>query len=703
MKRRQILVVIAMSLSNLAAAADGPTPPVARKIPHEIAAHGDVRVDEYYWLRDRENPEVIAYLEAENAYLEAEMAATGALQATLFDEITGRIEKDDASVPEQSRGDWLYTRYVAGGEYPLHCRRVGSLEAPEEIMLDGNRLAAGAEYFALRGVQVSSDGRTVAYATDTVGRRRYTWRFRDLATGEDHPEAIADVRADGVWAEDGRTFFYGRQDPVTLRAYQIWRHELGTDPARDVLVYEEPDETYSCSVSKTKSRRYLTITSSQTLATEVRVLPADDPTGAWHVIEPRERGHEYGVDHVGDRFVIRTNWEARNFRLMACGERDTGRRNWLEVIPHREDVLLEGCEVFDEHLVLEERRDGLVRLRVRGWDGADDHEVAFDEPTYAAWTMTTPEAGAHVLRFGTSSLTTPRSVYDYDMRTHERTLRKRDRVVGEFDPQWYRAEYVHATAADGTEVPISLVYRRDRFARGQNPCLLYGYGSYGLSRDAGFQAWRLSLLDRGFVFAVAHVRGGQEMGRPWYEDGKLLNKRNTFTDFIACGRHLVATGHADPDRLYAMGGSAGGLLVGAVMNLAPDLWDGMVAQVPFVDVVTTMLDDQIPLTTSEYDEWGDPHDPVYYDYMLSYSPYDNVTEQAYPALLVTTALHDSQVQYWEPAKWVARLRDRRTDGNLLLLHTNMDAGHGGASGRFARHRETALELAFLLKLAGIQK
>jgi oligopeptidase B len=696
-------IVMAMTLLNLSGSAGEPRPPVARTIPRELTAHGQIRQDPYYWLRERDDPEVIRYLEAENAYLEAMMADTDELQETLFAEITDRIEPDDASVPVFSRGYWYYTRHVEDGEYALHCRREGSLEAPEQVMLDGNALAAGEPFFALHGVRVSSDNRTVAYAVDTVGRRRYTWRFRDLESGADYPERIADMTPSGVWAEDGRSFLYVRQDPQTLRSYQVWRHVLGTAPDADVLVFEETDETFNVRVSKTKSRRYLLIHSSQTVSDEVRLIEAEQPAGDWRVFQPRERGLEYSVDHLEDRFVVRTNLEAENFRLVTCGLDRTGKEAWRDLIPHDPRTLVESFELYREFLVVEERRGGLTRLRVRPWraDDEQEHEIDFGEATYAAWIIGSPELDTTVLRYGFSSLTTPRSVIDYDLAARTRVVRKQDRVLGDFDPARYEAEYLRATAADGTEVPISLVYRRDRFVRGENPCLLYGYGSYGLSSEASFRISRLSLLDRGFVFAIAHVRGGQELGRSWYEDGKLLRKRNTFTDFIACGEHLVAAGYADPGRLYAMGGSAGGLLVGAVMNLAPELWDGVVAAVPFVDVVTTMLDDSIPLTTAEYDEWGDPHQQVYYDYMLSYSPYDQVQARDYPALLVTTGLHDSQVQYWEPAKWVARLRARKTDENLLLLHTDLTAGHGGASGRFRRHRETALQYAFLLKLAGL--
>ncbi|HOX24530.1 MAG TPA: S9 family peptidase [Candidatus Krumholzibacteria bacterium] len=695
---RSLLCLLALVV---VAAAGTPVPPVARPVPHVLTAHGQARLDEYYWLRERDDPAVLAYLAAENAYLDTVMAPATALRDTLYAEIVGRLVQDDASVPEFSRGYFYSTRFVEGGEYALHCRRRGSLEAPEEIMLDGNALAAaaGTEYFALRGVTVSSDNRTVAYATDTVGRRKYTWRFRDLATGLDRPEAIADMTPNGVWAEDGRTFFYTRQDPETLRSFQVWRHELGSGPASDVLVYEEADETFDLQVAMTKSRRYLLIQASRTLADEVRFLAADDPAGEWRVFQPRERGLEYSVDHLDGRFIVRTNLDAVNFRLVECGESATGRSQWRDLVPHRADVLVEDFEIFAGALVVAERRDGLTRLHVKPWRGPGERDLDFDEPTYSARIVASPELATTTLRFGYSSLTTPDSIYDYDLRTGTKTLRKQDRVVGAFDPAWYRAEYVHATAPDGAQVPVSLVYRLDRFSRGRNPCLLYGYGSYGYSQDAEFESWRLSLLDRGFVFAIAHVRGGSELGRAWYEDGKLMRKRNTFSDFVACGEHLVAAGYADPARLFAMGGSAGGLLMGAVVNLAPDLWNGVVAQVPFVDVVTTMLDASIPLTTSEYDEWGDPNEKTCFDYMLSYSPYDQVERKAYPNLLVLTGWHDSQVQYWEPAKWVARLRARKTDDHLLLLHTNLEAGHGGASGRFRRHQETALECAFLLRLA----
>ncbi len=686
-------------------AAEPPTPrvapPVAKVAPTELEAHGDVRVDDYYWLRERENPEVIAYLEAENAYLDEVFGHTAELQQELFDEIVGRIKQDDASVPYR-KGDYYYSwRFPEGGEYRIYGRRKGSLEAPEQVMLDGNALAEGHDFFSLGGIDVSPSHGLVAYAIDTVGRRKYTLRFRDLTTGEDLPDEIADVTGNGEWANDNKTYFYTRQHPETLRWYQIYRHALGTDPATDVLVYEEADEEFSAFVYKTKSERYLIIGSDQTLSSERRYLDAEDPGGEFRVFLPREPDHEYSLDHFEDRFLVRTNWQAKNFRLMQAPIGSSGKQAWSELIPHREDVYLGGFELFRDFLVLEERKDGLIQMRVRPWDGGDEHAIDFGEPAYAAYLENNPEMDTAVLRYGYESLTTPDSVFDYDMVTREKTLLKEQEVLGDFDKANYRTERLHAVARDGTRVPISLVYRRDLFAGdGSNPLLLYGYGSYGYSIDATFRSDRLSLIDRGFVFAIAHIRGGQEMGRQWYEDGKLLKKMNTFTDFIDCGKHLVAEGYTSSERMYALGGSAGGLLMGSVTNLAPELFDGVVSAVAFVDVVTTMLDDSIPLTTSEYDEWGDPNVKEYYDYMLSYSPYDNLEARDYPHLLLTTGLHDSQVQYWEPAKYVAKLRALKTDDNLLLLKTNMEAGHGGASGRFRRHKESALMYAFLLELAG---
>jgi oligopeptidase B len=584
----------------------------------------------------------------------------------------------------------------------VYARRRGSLEAPEEIVLDANALAAGHEFFTMWMVEVSPDARTVAYAVDTVGRRINTLRFRDLETGRDLPDAIEGVTYNGAWANDGRTFFYVRQDPVTLRWDRVYRHELGTDPASDALIYEEPDEEFSTFVYRTKSERFVVIASQQTLTSEARVIDADDPTSAPRLIAPREPGHEYWVDHAGDWFYVRSNDDAPNFRLLRAPVATSAREHWEEIVPHRAAVLLEGIELFRDFIVLGERRDGLLRLRVMRPDGGDDHYVDFGEPAYAAWPLDNVELDSGVLRYTYTSLTTPESVFDYDMATRNRTLRKQREVLGGFDKRDYATERLWAPARDGARVPVSLVYRKDRFRRdGSNPLLLYGYGSYGYSMDAEFSSSRLSLLDRGFIFVIAHVRGGQELGRHWYEDGKLLNKKNTFTDFIDVAEFLVRERYTRAERLFAVGGSAGGLLMGAVANMAPGLFEGIVLQVPFVDAVTTMLDEEIPLTTGEYDEWGDPRERGYYDYMLSYSPYDNVGQREYPSMLVMTGFEDSQVQYWEPAKYVAKLRALKTDDNVLVLRTNMEAGHGGATGRLKQHRETALEYAFLLDLADI--
>ncbi len=677
-------------------------PPRAPPRPRRLERHGDVRVDEYYWLRDRDDPEVRAYLEAENDYLEDRLRPVHELRERLFEEIRGRIPQTDVSAPYRDGTHRYYWRYEDGRQYRLYCRSpLDAAGGGEQIILDVDALAEGHEFCDAAILDISPDERLLAYAVDTVGRRRYAIRFRDLAADADLPDVVPDVVCEAVWANDNRTLFYTRQDPVTLRPFQVRRHTLGSDAAADELVYEERDETFVCGVGKSRSRRFILIGSQQTLTSEYRYLNADRPGGAGVVFLPREHGHEYRIDHYRGRFYIRSNAAARNFRLLETPDDRPAREHWRELVPHRDDVLLEAFELFRDHLVVQERRDGLVRLRVQPWEGAGGHEVAFDEPAYDAFIdRHNHVADTPVLRFQYSSLGTPASTVDYDMRTRARTLVKRDEVLGGFDPARYRTERLHAEAADGARVPISLVARRDTPRDGTSPLLLYGYGAYGISLDAGFRSPRLSLLDRGFVYAIAHVRGGEELGRSWYDAGRLLNKKNTFTDFIACAERLIELGYTRPERLFAMGGSAGGLLLGAVLNLRPDLFHGAVAQVPFVDVVTTMLDESIPLTTGEYDEWGDPRVRRFYEYIRSYSPYDNVTARRYPHLLVLAGLHDSQVQYWEPAKWVARLRARKTDENLLLLRTNLDAGHGGASGRYERYRETALQYAFLLDLAG---
>jgi oligopeptidase B len=678
-----------------------PVAPVAEQRPHELEMHGEVRVDDYYWLRERANPEVLAYLEAENAYTKAVMATTEALQEELYTELKNRIQPDESTAPALNDGYYYYKRYENDLEYPIHCRKKGSTEAPEEIMLDVNRVAEGHDFTSVRGVAVTPDTRLLAWALDTVGRRKYTIHFTDLETGAALPDVIPEVTGNLAWANDNRTVFYAKQDPETLRSFQVFRHRLGTDPAEDALVFQEDDPTYSVYVSKTRSDRFILITSSQTLATEVNFLDANNPEGEFQVIAPRERGVEYHVSEVVDRFIIKTNLEAPNFRLMVAPVKFPGREYWREmpIAPARDNVFLQGVEVFRDFFVLTERESGLRRLRVIPADGGEEFEVRFDEPAYVTWVDENYEFDTGVLRYGYSSLNTPETIYDLDLATHERTLVKQEQVLGGFDPANYSVERLIAPARDGVEVPISLVYRTGIEHDGSNPTLLYAYGSYGSSSEAWFRPDVVTLLDRGFVFAIAHIRGGQEMGRWWYEDGKLLKKKNSFTDFIDCGRYLVDQGFTSPDRLFARGGSAGGLLMGAVANMAPELFAGIIAGVPFVDVVTTMLDDNIPLTTAEFDEWGDPKDPEYYEYMLSYSPYDNVAAKDYPAMLVTTALEDSQVQYFEPAKWVARLRTMKTDDNPLLLKTELAAaGHGGVSGRFKRYHETALEYAFMLEV-----
>ena len=679
-----------------------PEPPVAAKNPQTFEIHGHERTDNYYWLRERENPEVIAHLEAENTYSTAALAHTEALQETLYEEIVGRIKQDDSSVPYKLDDYYYYTRMVEGGEYPIYCRKKGSLDAEEEVMVDANALAEGHEFFNVRGMQVSAEQNIAAFGVDTVGRRFYTIRFKNLDTGEMLPDTIPDVTGNLAWANDNKTLFYSKQDPETLRSHRIYRHELGTDPADDVLVYEEADDTFNSFVFRTRSKRYIMVASSQTLSTEFRYLDADQPTGELQVFLPRERDHEYSVDHFGDHFYIRTNWDAKNFRLMKTPVDNTSRDSWTEVIPHRDDTYFSSFTPFKDHLVVGERHAGLINMRIIPWDGSEEHSIDFGESAYLAYAQANPDFDTTVLRYGYTSMTTPNSIYDYDMVTREKTLLKRQEVVGGFEPSDYVTERLAVPARDGKEVPVSIVYKKGFEKNGQQPLLLYGYGSYGASLDPTFSASRLSLLDRGFAYAIAHIRGGQVMGREWYEDGKLFNKKNTFTDFIDVGQYLVDQQYTSSERLFAMGGSAGGLLMGAVVNMAPDLFEGIVAHVPFVDVINTMLDPDIPLTTGEYDEWGDPNQQDYYEYIMSYSPYDNVEAKDYPHILVTTGLHDSQVQYWEPAKWVAKLRELKTDDNRILLVTNMEAGHGGASGRFKRHRETAQYYAFLLDLAGIE-
>ena len=686
-------------------------PPVAKKIDKTLQIHNDTRVDPYFWMRlsdaqkeaetpDNQTQDVLDYLNAENDYLKKVMKPTEKLQETLYEEIVGRIKQDDASVPVSVNGYTYYTRFEKGEDYPYYCRKQNTDNAEEEVMLNGPEMGKDQSYFAVGGRSVSENNRFLAYGVDWVSRREYTLYFKDLTTGELLEDKIENTTGSVTWANDNQTVFYVKKDPQTLRANQIYKHRLGTDTSQDELVYEETDETFSCWVYKTKSRDYLMIGSSQTLSTEFRFLDANKPDGAWKVVHPRERELEYFVDHFGDDFYIVTNWEAKNFRLMKTPVSRCDKGNWEEIIPHRSNVLLEDIEIFKDHLVVTEREDGLTRLRVIQWADNSEHYISFNDPTYAAWISANPEFNTSLLRYGYSSLTTPTAIYDYELNSRDRTLKKQDDVLGgTFDSANYVSERIMAPSRDGeTMVPMSIVYHKDYQKNGDEPLLLYGYGSYGNTIDPWFSSSRLSLLDRGFAFAIAHIRGGQEMGRSWYENGKMLNKKNTFYDFIDCGQHLVDMGYTSSKHLYAQGGSAGGLLIGAVINMAPQLWNGAIAAVPFVDVVSTMLDETIPLTTFEFDEWGNPKDKQYYDYIKSYSPYDNVVAQNYPHLLITTGYWDSQVQYWEPAKWIAKLRDAKTDSNTLIMDCNMEVGHGGASGRFKRFKEVALSYAFLLHL-----
>ncbi len=679
-----------------------PAPPLAKIIPHELTAHGHTRVDNYYWLNDRENTEVIAYLQAENDYTKSFLKHTETLQQQLFDEMLGRIQQTDISVPYKLNGYYYYTRFEEGQEYPVYCRKKENMEAPEEILLNVNEMAKGFAYYQIGGLKISADNNMMAYSVDTVSRRQYTIHFKDLTSGEVHPQSIPNTSGNMAWANDNETLFYSIKDE-SLRPYKIMKHQIGTDASTDETVFHEEDATFNTFVYKTKSEEYLVIGSTSTVSSEYRFISANDASAAFKVIQPRQRDLLYGVDHFGDHFYIRTNHNAINFKLMRTPVAKTELEHWTEVIAHREDVLIEDFSVFSQYLAVSERNEGLIRLRVMRWDATEDYYVDFGEPTYLAYLSTNVDFETSKLRYGYTSLTTPNSIYDFDMASREKNLLKQQEVVGGYDPAGYISERVYATSHDGVKVPVSLVYKKGVVKDGNNPLVLYGYGSYGASMDAYFSSSRLSLLDRGFVYAITHIRGGEEMGRQWYENGKMLHKKNTFHDFIACGEFMIAEGYTSPGKMFAVGGSAGGLLVGAVMNMRPDLWKGVVAQVPFVDVVTTMLDESIPLTTGEYDEWGNPNDKTYYDYMLSYSPYDNVEAKEYPALLVTTGLHDSQVQYWEPAKWVAKLRATKTDNNTLLLQTNMDFGHGGASGRFEVLKETALEYAFMLNELGMVK
>jgi oligopeptidase B len=687
-------------------------PPIAPLHPHSVASPNGERLDPYYWLRDdeRENPSVLNYLAAENAYRAGRMAPYKPLEDALYEEIVARLKQDDSTVPYQKNGYWHTVRYEPGKEHPIFTRRKGSLDAPEEILLDANVQAAGHSYYRLGTLEISPDCNWLAYCEDTVGRRQFTLRFKNLVSGETLGDAIADLESDLVWTADSKTVLYVEKDPETLLGLYIKKHRLDDAPANDVLVFEQNDKTFYTGLTKSKSDAYLFIHMHSTLSSEWRFARADDPNLDFQVFAAHEADHEYELEHLGDAFIVKTNWRARNFRLVLSDiEPHADRSRWRDVVAHREDTLIEDVDVFDSFLALSVRSGGLAKIAIQPWDvklqrpAGAEFFIDGGEPSYTTSISVNLQLDTHVLRYAYSSLSTPTSIYDYNVRTREQVLLKRDPVLGDFDPGRYATELLWVAARDGARVPVSLVYRKDFERNASAPLLQYAYGAYGLSMDPSFSSSRLSLLDRGFVFAIAHVRGGQEMGRHWYDSGRQLSKKNSFHDFIDVTRELVARGYADKTKVFAMGGSAGGLLMGAVANMSPGDYRGIVAQVPFVDVVTTMLDDTIPLTTNEYDEWGDPRERPYYDYMLSYSPYDNVSAQGYPAMLVTTGLWDSQVQYYEPAKWVAKLRALKTDDNALYLHVEMQAGHGGKAGRFQRYREIAMEYAFLLSELGITR
>ena len=689
-----------------------PKPPVALFKPHPVTSVHGVRSDPYYWLRDdeRAEPAVLAYLAAENAFREQSMAEAKPLEDALYNEIVARLKQDDATVPYRKNGYWYNTRYEPGKEHPILARRKGSPDASEEILLDANALADGHDYFQIGAVEISPDSNLMAYCEDSVGRRQYTLRFKNLLTGEVLLDTIDDVEADIAWAGDNRTLLYVKKDPETLLGLYVKKHVIGAAPADDVLIFEQTDKTFYTGISKSKSDQFIFIHQESTLSSEWRYARADDPTLTFETFLTAQPNHEYELEHLGGCFIVRTNAEARNFRLVQVPiGHGADRTQWRDVFAHRDDTFIEDFDVYNEFIAISVRSEGLSKICIKPWDVSrargerDEYFIASDEAAYTTGISVNTELDSHLVRYAYSSLTTPTTIYDYDVRSRTQQLLKRDPVLGSFDPANYRSEFLFTTARDGARIPISLLYRKDFVRDGSAPLLQYAYGSYGLSMDPAFSSARLSLIDRGFVYAIAHVRGGQEMGRAWYDDGRLLHKKNTFTDFIDVTRALVALKIAAPDKVFCMGGSAGGLLMGAIANMGPENYRGIVAQVPFVDVVTTMLDDSIPLTTNEYDEWGNPQARTYYDYMLSYSPYDNVVAQAYPAMLITTGLWDSQVQYYEPAKWVAKLRALKTDQNRLFLHTEMDAGHGGKSGRFQRYREIAMEYAFILNELGIRE
>ncbi|TYA59106.1 S9 family peptidase [Formosa maritima] len=678
-------------------------PPKAKKVQKELVAHNDVRIDNYYWLNNREDQEVLDYLNAENNYTKQMMKHTEGFQKELFEEMKARIKEDDQSVPYKLNGYWYITRFEKGKDYPIYARKKDTIEASEELLFDCNVMAKEHSYFNLGSISISPDNKLAAFSTDTVSRRQYIIQIKNLVTGEIYPEEILNTTGSVTWANDNETIFYSRKDELTLRSHKIFKHKLHDKVEKDTEVFHETDETFNTFVYKTKSRKYIVIGSSSTLTSEYRILDANTPNEEFKLFSKRKRGEEYAIAHYSDSFYILTNKEdAYNFKLQKSSETKTESRYWQDLLPHRKDVLLEDIEIFKDYLVVSEREQGLNKLRIMSWDGKEDYYLPFNSETYTAYTGNNPDFNSDSLRYSFNSLTTPSSVIDYNFKTKAHEIKKEQEVLDKnFNKENYASERIWVGARDGVKVPVSLVYRKDLKKDSGNPLLLYAYGSYGSTIDPYFSSVRLSLLDRGFIYAIAHIRGGEYLGRDWYENGKLLSKMNTYFDFIDCSKHLIEKKYTSEKHLYAYGGSAGGLLMGVVINLNPELYHGILAVVPFVDVVTTMLDDTIPLTTGEYDEWGNPNEKEYYDYMKSYSPYDNVSKQNYPNILVTTGLHDSQVQYWEPAKWVAKLREYKTDNNILLLHTDMDSGHGGASGRFESLKEVALEYAFILDLEGI--
>jgi oligopeptidase B len=688
--------------------------PLAKKITKELTMHNDTRTDDYFWMRlsddqknaatpDEHTRDVLDYLGVENEYLNESMKHTKSLQTKLYNELVGRIKKDDQSVPVTNRGYSYYTRYVEGDDYPLYCRKNLENNSEEQILLNVPELAKGFSYYGVGSRSVSPNNALIAYGVDTLSRRKYDIYFKELSTGKILTDVLINTTGSAIWANDNKTIFYSTKDPTTLRANKIFKHVLGTKQFEDVLVYEEKDETFSTGVYKSKSEDYIMIFSSQTLSSEHRYLDANTPNGEWKVIQPREKNLTYDVSHFQDYFYIRTNLNAKNFKIVKTPVTSTTKKNWIDIIPHRTDILVSGIELFNDYLVINERVNGLSAIRIKAWNGTD-HYIQFNDPAYLAYLTSNLDFDTKTLRYGYTSLTTPNSVFDYNMETKEQVLLKQEDVLdSNFASENYISERISVTARDGAKVPISIVYKKGTKKSADTPLLLYAYGSYGSSSEPTFSSDRLSLLNRGFIYAIAHIRGGQEMGRDWYEDGKLLKKKNTFTDFIDCGDFLVKEGYTSSTHLYALGGSAGGLLMGAVVNMKPELWNGIVAAVPFVDVVSTMLDETIPLTTFEFDEWGNPKEKEYYDYMKSYSLYDNVEAKNYPNILITTGYWDSQVQYWEPAKWIAKLRALKTDNNLLIMDCNMETGHGGASGRFDRYKQTALYYAFMLDLENIKE